>query len=231
LVLDPPLAPMVEAHEASGAVATVLLRRVEDVSPFGLVLREDDGSVKAFLEKRPYDETGQRTVNAGVYLLDPEVLDAVPAGQSWSVERQLFPDLLAAGRKMYGHLPFQPFYWLDVGRLDTYRQAHHDLLDGRVSWCGPDVSETARISPEADIRPPVALGEGGEVAEGAVVGPYVAAGAGALIGEGARVEHSVLWPGARVGCGAEARNVILVADAILPDGHSTCDRIVMPSDC
>lgn len=228
LILNPSLADMVAAHEAAGAAATIMLRRVEDVSHYGLVLRDDTSRVIAFLEKKPEDETGQRTVNAGVYLLEPNVLHLVPERSSWSIERRLFPDLLASGAVIHGHLPARPYYWIDVGRLDTYRQAHRDLLAGVVDWCGPWVSEQATISPQAKLVAPVFLSGGVRVGPEAVVGPFVSLSPCVEVGEGARVEDSIVWATARVGHGARVVGCVVTPEAVVPDGESISDRIVMP---
>lgn len=230
VLLDAPLTAMAEAHAEAGAAATILLRRVEDVSPFGLVHRDEAGRVTEFLEKRPSDPMGQNTVNAGVYVLAADVLDSVPPLVEWSVEKRLFPDLLAAGRTLVGYLPGEAYYWMDVGRVETYLAAHRDLLDGAVPWCGPSVSPAAEIDASARIVGPVAVGADAKIGAGATVGPHASLGDGAVVGERASVAASVLWAGAEVGAGAELRNTVVATGARVADGLTLQEGMVMPDE-
>lgn len=227
VILNAPLAPMAAAHAAAGASASILLRRVDDVSHYGLVVRDDSGRVTAFLEKQPSDPSGRNTVNAGVYLLEPDVLDLVPPRAKWSVERRLYPDLLAAGRTVLGHLPPAPYYWLDVGRIETYVQAHRDLLAGAVEWFRPDCAAGERISGAWQGFGPLAMGEGCEVGDGAVLGPFACLGRDVKIGAGAHVAASVLWDGAEVGDAARVENCILSSAARVQAGQTLTDEVVI----
>ena len=230
ILLDAPLQAMVQAHFAAGADATILLRRVPDVSQFGLVLRDERRLVTQFLEKQPCDPTGQNAVNAGVYLLAPNVLDFVPALQPWSAERQLFPDLLEAGRTVLGFLPQQPYYWADVGHLETYLAAHRDLLDGALPWCRAGVASGARVDSSARLVGPVAIAEGAIVGPRARVGPYVSVGEGAEVDAEAVVQEAVLWPGARVGRGARVCRAVVATGAHVAAEANLEDGVCMPDE-
>jgi NDP-sugar pyrophosphorylase family protein len=204
---------------AQAATLTLTLRRVEDISPFGLIQRDKRGRVTAFLEKVAADPTGQNTVNAGIYLLEPEALGPVPEGVPYSNERQLFPGLLAQGATVLGYLPERMGYWADVGRLETYLQANRDLLAGALAWVRPGVDPSAVVDPGAEIVPPCSLAERVTVAAGARVGPYVSLGAGVAIGEGARVSDSVVLPGAMIGSAAYLKQVVVGAGEKMPTAH------------
>jgi len=134
LILDCDLTELARVHRQSGAMVTILLRRVEDISHFGLIQRDERGFITAFLEKVAVDETGQNTVNSGIYVMSPQVLEHIPAEQPYSNETGLFPALLASDVPMYGYLPESEGYWTDVGRLDTYLAANRDLLSGHLPW-------------------------------------------------------------------------------------------------
>ncbi|MCX7599045.1 MAG: NDP-sugar synthase [Armatimonadetes bacterium] len=230
IILNAPLQAMVEAHLAARADATILLRKVVDVSPFGLVLRDDRGLVARFLEKQPVDPTGQNTVNGGVYLLGPDVLDFIPAFQAWSVERQLFPDLLEAGRKILGFLPDGSYYWADVGHLASYLAVQRDLLDGALPWCGAGVAATAKIDASARLLGPVAVADGVVVGQGATVGPYVSLGEGAEVADGAVVGDSIVWAGGRIGPGASVRRTVVATGAQVAANANLSDGVCMPDE-
>lgn len=202
------LAKFLQFHRDRGAKATIGLVEVEDPSAYGAVELDGDGRIRRFIEKPRPGETASRLVNAGVYALEPEVLDHIPPGREVSVERETFPAILAAGLPVYGCV--LGGYWQDIGTRDRYLALHRDILAGRCplpvpgqavapgTWHGPGV----QVAPTAQVVPPVALGPDTVVEDGATVGPWVVTGAGCRIGRGARVQDAVLWDGARVGPGA-----------------------------
>ena len=219
LIFDLDPAPMVALHRERGTALTLALRQVADAAPFGLIERDERGQVTAFREKVPGGARAGSTVNFGVYLMEPEVLARVPEGEPYSNERQLFPELLAAGVRVLGYLPERAGYWADVGRVETYLQANRDLLAGALPWLTPAVGKPTAISLAAEVLPPCDLAAGVRVREGARVGPYVSAGAGAAIGEGAWVSESILHPCAQVGKGARLRRVVVGSGVEVPAGH------------
>jgi mannose-1-phosphate guanylyltransferase len=219
LIFDFDPAPMVRRHCAERAVLSLTLRRVEDILPFGLILCDQRGRVTGFREKVSEDPTGQRTVNAGIYLMEPEALASVPPGRPWSNERDLFPDLVASGATVLGFQPETMAYWLDVGRLDTYLQANRDVLSGAVPWVRAETTAGARLEPGAQIHRPCSLAEGVVVHAGAQVGPFVSLGAGVEVGERARLRNAVVLAGATIGPDAELDSVVVTAGDAVPPGH------------
>ena len=170
---------LVALHREREAAATLALVRVPDPSAFGLVPVDDDGRVTAFLEKPGDLEDSWVTdlINAGVYVLEPSVLDHVPAGQPSSFERNLFPSLLASGAPVYGYELHG--YWRDLGTPIAYLAAQFDLLEGRLhlpinatergrsQWFADDT----RIAEGAVLRGPILVGQGATVEdEGRVSG-------------------------------------------------------------
>src|SRR5204863_982267 len=117
-------------HAARGAEATISLTPVEDPSAFGVVVTDDAGRVQAFIEKPPRDEAPANLVNAGTYVLEPSVLDRIPAGRRVSIERETFPALVTAGT-LYARP--DDSYWIDTGTPAEYLQAQLDLIAGRRS--------------------------------------------------------------------------------------------------
>lgn len=201
LIMDVDLGPAMAEHLASGAILTLCLRRVEDVSAYGLIRRNEDGWVTDFLEKRPCDGTGQNTVNSGVYVMAPEILDHIPAGRDCSNEYELFPSLTDTAPGVRGHVPERWGYWNDIGRVENYLDANRTLLDGAVPWVGP--------GNDAKAHGPCLIASNARIEAGAVVGPHVTIGEGAVVGEGVRVRDSVLWPGARVAANARVSDSVV----------------------
>lgn len=219
LIFDFDPAPMLSRHRQAEALLTLCLRRVEDISPFGLVECAREGRVRAFREKVQHDPTGQNTVNAGVYLMEPEVLNRVPPGEPYSNERQLFPGLLEEDAPVRGFLPDPMVYWADVGRLDSYLQANHDLLGEALRGVKGSRAASAQVSPQAKIIPPCSLAEGVIIEDGAQVGPYVSLGPAARVESGACLTESIVYAQAVIAANAVLQDVVVGEGEIVPAGH------------
>ena len=162
---------------------------------------ETDGRVRRFLEKPKAGEITVNTINAGTYVLEPRVLDLIPAGQNCSFEYDLFPALLRRGEDFFAHVP-QNAYWLDIGTAARYLQAHADLLADRVGRLR--ITERRPASaPEAaaEIDDISVIGAGCTIRPGAQIINSVL-GQGCYVDEGARIEDSVIWSYTRVEAGA-----------------------------
>ncbi len=118
-------------HEERGALATLALKAVEDPLEFGIVITRPDGAIERFLEKPSWGQVFSDTINTGVYVLEPEILDLVPSGRPVDFSGEVFPAALAAGRPVYGWVA--EGYWEDVGTLEAYLRAHQDVLDRKVA--------------------------------------------------------------------------------------------------
>jgi NDP-sugar pyrophosphorylase family protein len=216
VLTDLDLSAMLAAHEALGAAATIYLTPVEDPTAYGLVELEPDGRVRRFLEKPGWDEITTNTINAGVYVLERELLELIPKGEPYSMEREFFPLLLERDVPFYGFV--SAGYWLDIGTPARYLQAQLDLLARRcrahvepAGRQGPDgwIDSTATVAPAARIRGPVVIGPDCCVEAGAVVGPGVVLGAGCRIGAEAQVEATVLWEEVEVGAAARLTGCLI----------------------
>jgi mannose-1-phosphate guanylyltransferase len=198
------LAALLDFHRERGGRATILLTPVEDPSRYGLVRLHGDGRVRSFLEKPRPEEIDTNLINAGLYVLEPDVLDLIPPGRAVSIEREVFPQLVEEGAV---HGVALPGYWLDIGTPDAYLQAHRDVLERNFvtdvgESLGSDytlIADGAEASPEARFVPPVYVGPGARIAPGARIGSLAVIGAGAVVGEGAAIESSVVGAGAVVG--------------------------------
>ena len=187
ILTDADLSAILSFHHARGAEATIALAPVEDPSAYGVVPTDQIGKVIGFIEKPPKEEAPTNFINAGIYVFEPDVLERIPAGRSYSAEYELFPEIVHAGRMYATSIEG---YWMDVGTPQKYLQANLDALEGRFS------------SPAApQILDGCLLGEGARVMEGAQVS-CSCLGAGAVIRPGAVVERSVLLPRTVVAEGA-----------------------------
>ncbi len=225
ILTDLDLTSMVAFHRDRGAAVTIALQHVEDARPFGLVPTRSDGRVLEFREKPTDPIAGD--VNAGTYVLDPSVLAPWPRGRNLSIERDIFPALIAANEPVFGFVS-DP-YWLDLGTPQQYLRANADLLDGRVrgepAVEAPFVAEGAVVEATARLGRHVVVGPGAAIEANATVDEAVVLG-GARIEAGAIVRDSIVGPNARVGADARVEASVLAEGAkVRPGGVLTGGRV------
>ncbi|MFO8076751.1 MAG: NDP-sugar synthase [Egibacteraceae bacterium] len=226
ILTDLDLDALVSAHAGRGAVATLALTRVGDTSAYGVVVTDDGGAVRAFVEKPSPGTVAADTVNAGTYVLDPDALAVFPGDGPLSFEREVFPGLLDHGARLLGVV--SDAHFADLGTPARYRAGHAAVLAGRCRWpVGQGMSvegglaghATAEVAADARLEAPVTLGRGVRVGAGAALRDVVALPE-AVIGAGAVLEGCVLGEGAVVGQGAVLRGDVVVGDGTaVPDGE------------
>jgi mannose-1-phosphate guanylyltransferase len=235
ILTDLDLSNLVAFHREKGAKATLSLTRVEDPTAYGLVPLDRTCRIRDFVEKPSWDRVTTDLINAGTYVLEPELLERVPEGEPYSFERQLFPQLLEEGVPMYGFA--SEAYWLDIGTPAKYLTAHHDLLDRRLPFrfVGEEVKpsvwvgEGSEISPEAFVFGPTVIGPGCRVEAHATVSSRCVLGEGCVVGEGAHLEGSVVHQGCRVGPESVLRRSILGRGVELGERVHVADCAVLGS--
>jgi mannose-1-phosphate guanylyltransferase len=208
------LKEVIAKHQASDALATITLTSVEDPTAYGLVEVDHDMLVHRFLEKPAADEVTTNLVNAGIYVLEPEVLAMIPAGQEVSIEREIFPHLQAEGRlRAY----VSSSYWKDIGTPKSYLAASHDVLSGAVAahedFDYLQVDPSVVLGKGVKVLPPVSLAAECRLGCGSTIGGRTSLGRGCKIGERAVVEGSILFDGAEVEPGAVVRGSIIGPNA------------------
>ena len=208
ILTDLDLKAVIREHNERKAMATVVLAPVDNPRSYGLVETESDGRIRQFLEKPREDEITVNTINAGTYVLEPKVLDYIPAGENHSFEYGLFPNLLARQEAFYAHIP-QRTYWIDIGTPERYLTAHHDLLANRVgrihikerrgnfdSATIAEIDDLSMIGDDCSIKP------GAQIINSVL-------GQGCFVEERARIENSVIWPHARLSTAASVTDAIV----------------------
>jgi mannose-1-phosphate guanylyltransferase len=208
------LGMVLDTHAKNDADVTLHLVRVGNPRAFGCVPTDESGRVLAFLEKTEDPPTDQ--INAGCYVFRREYIEKIPAGRPVSVEREVFPTLLADGVRMFGHVDAS--YWRDMGTPEDFVRGSADLVRGLA----PSPALSGQRG-EWLVHP------GAGVAPGAVLIGGTVVGRGAEVGAGARLDSAVLFDGARVEAGAVIERSIvgfgtrigpraLIRDAVIGDG-------------
>ena len=201
---------VIEFHREKKAEATIVLTPVENPSTYGLVETETDGRVRRFLEKPKPEQLAEMTtnnINAGIYVLEPSVLDLIPTGEITSFEYNVFPDLLN-GKKEFFAFVMNDNYWRDIGTPESYLAAHHDLLSGQIQHFEIEKSGSAEISHTAIVDKTSIIGANCIIKPNARILNSVL-GAGVHVEEKAFIENSVVWAHTRISNSAHIQNSVV----------------------
>lgn len=211
LLTDLDLGALVEFHRGHAGRATIGLKSVSDTTGFGVVtVDRESGEVTGFREKPDPEEASAGLVNAGVYVLERELVEGIPEGRAVSIEREVFPGLVGEG--LFG-MPLDG-YWVDIGTPGRYLEATWDILEGRL-----DTALEARPN-GVYLDPAAELGEGVELGPRAVVGP------GCRIGSGAVLRESVVLEGCTVGDRTVLDRVIVAPGMTIGPDETVEDGII-----
>jgi mannose-1-phosphate guanylyltransferase / phosphomannomutase len=215
VLTDIDLTSVIAFHDKNQALATIALSAVENPLEFGIVITREDGSIERFLEKPGWGQVFSDTINTGIYVLEPEIFDAIPEGQAVDFASEVFPSVLRDGAPLYGCVA--DGYWEDVGTTAAYLKAHEDILDGRVHvdvagfelrpgmWVGKGSS----VDPSVRMVAPVFIGENCTVDAGAVLGSYTTIGANTQVAERGEVQRSVIGENAYLGPSVRVEGAVL----------------------
>jgi NDP-sugar pyrophosphorylase family protein len=201
VLADVDLGAMVDFHRAKGAHATMALNTVDDVTEYGVVDLDDGGRIQRFQEKPRPEEAFSNLINAGIYVIEPHVMQHVPKDTKFDFSRNLFPILMQGGQPMYGHK--LDGLWMDIGRPRDLIMANQRVL----SMNPPTV--TQHQVPEG-------------VGQGVWTDPSVTFGPGMTV-EG----PSMLDPGVVIGAGAMVKGSFLHRNVQVDDGATVVDSLVL----
>jgi NDP-sugar pyrophosphorylase family protein len=208
------LKAVLQLHRERKAKATIVLTPVENPRAYGLVETDARGNVERFLEKPGEDEITCNTINAGIYILEPDTFDRIPKETAWSIERSFFPSLIERGETFVAYV--YDGYWIDIGTPAKYLQVHRDIMDGLYSappfdgapkhaWIAPG----ARIDEGVELHGPCFIDDGAVVKTGTRVLPYSVIGRQTHIDEATVIDSSIVWPNGWIGREAVVRGSIL----------------------
>lgn len=207
---------LLDFHRSKGGIGTIALWRVDDPSRFGVVDIDAEDRIHRFLEKVPKEEAPSDQINAGVYVLEPEMLDLMEPGVKTSIERDVFPKVVDRG--LFG-FRFKG-YWVDAGTPSSYLRAQELLLG---------VQGTVLRVPyldDVEVIDPVYISELCSVGAGSTIGPNVFLGKGVDIGKDCKVTGSALFKGCKVDDGIVITDSILGADVIVEKERRVTREII-----
>jgi mannose-1-phosphate guanylyltransferase len=181
---------LLNTHKKTDALATIALCTVEDPSGFGVAELKNGDRVVKFIEKPPKNQAPSNFINAGAYVLSPEVLKYIPGGKHVSIEREIFPKIAQEGR-LYGHKVNG--LWIDIGKPQEYLEANKTVLDSIAKSLKKQNSEIF------EIKNPIALDKGVSIGEKSVIGPYAILGKNVKVGKNVQISDSVVFSDAEIG--------------------------------
>ena len=194
-------------HEAKNAKATIVLTHAKNPLQFGVVITGEDGKITRFLEKPSWGEVFSDTINTGIYIIEPDILEMIPYRQDFDFSKDLFPLMLRQDLGLYGFTT--DGYWRDIGNLNEYQDAHMDVLAGTV-----DVDIDGLRSGNASI------GEGTRIdLAGVHLSGRVIVGKNCTIGEGSKISNSIIGDNSVIGPGSIITNSVVWSDVVV--GHNS----------
>ncbi len=212
---DIDLTALVAEHRKNGALVTVALKSVPDPLEFGIVIAGEDGRISRFLEKPTWGQVFSDTVNTGIYVMEPEVFDHVPAGEPVDWSADVFPRLVAAGAPVFGHVVSG--YWEDVGTIANYQRVQADVLNQQVDveiggfevspgvWIGQDTD----VHPDAVLKGPLVVGDYSKVEAGAELREFTVVGSNVVIKKGAFLHRALVGDNALIGPRTNLRGCVI----------------------
>ncbi|TAN61130.1 nucleotidyltransferase, partial [bacterium] len=237
VLTDIDLAKAVAFHKKNKAIATIVLTRVENPLPFGIVITDKKGRIERFLEKPTWGEVFSDTINTGIYILEEEVLKFIPEGTEFDFSKNLFPLLLQNKKPIYGYTATG--YWKDVGSLEEYRQANIDILNGMVKvnipgdrvdnkhvWLG----KGSRVDLTSKLEGSVVIGKDCRIASDVKLINTII-GDNAVIEDGAVIIDSVLWDNAKIRRAALLQENVIGSGTEISAGAHLGEGVIVSDHC
>lgn len=223
---DADLTGLWQRHRDSGAEVSLVVKRVEDASAYGVCEVDASGRVTAFREK-PEGAPAGSLVNTGIYFLEPAALARIPDEGSYDFGRELLPAMVAEGAAVQALETGA--YWCDIGSREAYCKAQLDLLTGQVALPvhGQRVGRAivgrgCSLAPDVRIAGRCYIGDYARIGQGAVLGAGTVIQPGAVVGPSVRLENACLWENARIDGGAIVKNVVVMPQG----GHQSLQRMI-----
>ncbi|MFH1149922.1 MAG: sugar phosphate nucleotidyltransferase [Actinomycetota bacterium] len=236
-VTDIDLAAAAEFHRERGAMVTIVLKSAPNPLEFGLVITDTEGRITRFLEKPGWGEVFSDTINTGIYIMEPEVLDMIPDDRPFDFSKDLFPSLLEGGFALFGYVA--EGYWTDVGNHEQYLAAHRDVLEGQVDinvpghrmennvWLGDgsDIDDSVKLSG------PVLIGNHVKVEGGSKIREYSVLGNNVVVKRDNFVHRSIVMDNTYIGPACHIRGAVVGHNCDVKSGVRVDEGSVLGDDC
>ncbi len=236
VLTDFDLSKAIAFHEKKKAKATLVLTRAKNPLQFGVVITNSEGKITRFLEKPSWGEVFSDTINTGIYIIEPDVLQRIPFQQDFDFSKNLFPMLLEEDAGLYGYI--SDGYWRDVGNLNEYQEAHLDALDGLVQIdfegkktgnCYVGEKSTVLTAPE-NLQGTVLIGNDCMIgAQVKIIRSVI--GNNCIVEDGAVIRDSIIWEKSKIGRRAELSSCVLGRKSEIGESARIDDNVFIGDMC
>jgi mannose-1-phosphate guanylyltransferase/phosphomannomutase len=238
LLTDFNLKKVLDFHADNKAMATITLTSVKDPLQFGVVITDKEKRITQFLEKPGWGEVISDTINTGIYVLEPEIFNYIPAGENFDFSQDLFPLMLQNKDPLFGYA--SKGYWRDIGNTDSYREAHHDIFKGKVNLKIDEekqdfVGKDLRIGTDVTLEEPsglsgtVVIGDNSQI-RGEVQIKDSVIGRNCTIEAGVKLNRCVLWDNTYVKKGAKITDSVLCANVRVGQSAVLEEAVIVADD-
>ncbi|MDI6735782.1 MAG: mannose-1-phosphate guanyltransferase [bacterium] len=236
VLTDFDLSDIIKFHKEKKAQVTITTTVVANPLQYGIIIIDSKtGRINRFLEKPSWGEVFSDTVNTGIYLLEPEVLEHIPVEEMYDFSKDLFPKLLVADSPLYGYIARG--YWRDIGNLTEYRLAHYDVLNQQVKLMisgdrkdGIWIDSTTMLGEEVNLEEGVIIGKNCSIGEGVkIINSCI--GNNCIIEENSKIINSILWDGVHTGIACELQESVIGKGTHIKKGSSLKEETVVGDGC
>ncbi len=229
---DIDLEQAVSFHKSRQSKATLVLKKVAVPLEYGVVITDSEGRILRFLEKPSWGEVFSDTINTGIYILEPEVMDYYKKGDNFDFSKDLFPKLLKDGVPMFGYVSGK--YWNDIGDLKVYQEVNFDLLYDRLRiplehkqiresvWVG---SNTV-IDDSCTVEPPVYIGSNCTIGRNVRLSSVIV-GDNTEIKENSSLKKSIIWKNVGIGSNVQCRGTVVCNNVSIKYGVHLFENTVI----
>jgi mannose-1-phosphate guanylyltransferase/phosphomannomutase len=213
VLTDFDLTKAIEFHKEKKSLATILLTRVPNPLQFGIVMTNEDGLITRFLEKPSWCQVFSDTINTGIYILEPEVLDLIPQKTEFDFSKDLYPVILRKKLPLYGYIA--EGYWRDIGNLNEYQQGQFDA-----------VAEKVKLEVKGKKKDNVAIGNNAKIAPTAKFYGNVIVGDNTVIEDYVEITDSVISENVSIGTGSKIKRCTIWNDVKIGDFVELFDDVI-----
>lgn len=234
---DADITNALQFHKERNSLLTILTKDIEDPREFGIILTKESGKITGFLEKPAEQDIFSHCVNTGIYIMEPDLVETIPAIIPFDFSQDLFPLMIKKNAELYA-CPLEG-YWRDIGKVDQYFQAHIDFLDHKVNvsvnadeslpniWIGKHTF----IDPSVQLEAPVYIGENCVIEEGVHLSAYTVIGNDSIIGANTKLKGSIIWNNVRIGEEADLCGTLIASRSFIGNQVSLLENSVIGHGC
>jgi len=239
LVTDFDFQKIFDYHAEKKSKLTITLTSVDNPLEFGVVIADEEGKIEKFLEKPSWGEVFSDTINTGIYIIEPEILEYIPKNENYDFGKDLFPKLMREGIDLMAG--YSEGYWRDVGNPESYRDVYDDILTGKVKFNidgettpFPDgvlySDETYSFDESIEIVGTVVLGKNVTLKKGVKLNNVVI-GDNVTVGKESKIRNSVIWNDVDIHAKAKLDGCVICNDNVIGKNVTANAGMIMAEGC